>query len=346
MRRMSSPLQTALVALFICVIPLLLPIEAAAKTGSHAPKLLASKYVVGSTGGVVKSRALTLRIPPGVIQGSGWATIARTRRGIYDVHIAAPWKGVVSIKFHRQRGAGRYFAHRIGKEWLLTRINQRTRIARVANLSHFSIVKNVIAKIKIGKCFRGLSRGAMVSCLSREGVQITIEVLNEVIGLFGPHCEEPVFASIGPPLPGGDYVINEAAKNALDSCEAGHAGSPRPGAIPILPTLPPLDVDPIAPINPVPTPQPPKPYSGNLRAVVYGGGHVGVAFDVGWAAGRDPVVCHFYRDGVEVFTAQCGTHSSKQFYGVPAGTHTWHAVVTDFFGVASSPTNSVTVYSS
>jgi len=93
-----------------------------------------------------------------------------------------------------------------------------------------------------------------------------------------------------------------------------------------------------------PQPQPPKPYAGNLRVVVYGGGHVGVAFDVGWASGRDPVRCRFYRDGQEVFQAQCGTSSSKQFYGVPSGTHSWYATVTDQYGVVSDPTNTVTVY--
>jgi hypothetical protein len=75
--------------------------------------------------------------------------------------------------------------------------------------------------------------------------------------------------------------------------------------------------------------------------VVYGGGHVGVAFDVGWQAGRDPVTCHFFRDGVEVFTAQCGTHASKQFFGVPPGPHSFHATVSDAFGVFSDPTPTI-----
>lgn len=68
---------------------------------------------------------------------------------------------------------------------------------------------------------------------------------------------------------------------------------------------------------------------------------MGVAFDVGWQTGRDPVTCHFFRDGVEVFTAQCGTRSSKQFYGVPAGRHSFYATVSDRFGVYSDPSNTV-----
>jgi hypothetical protein len=93
--------------------------------------------------------------------------------------------------------------------------------------------------------------------------------------------------------------------------------------------------------SPPPDPEP-KPTASNLQVVVYGGGHVGMSFNVGWQAGRDPVTCHFFRDGVEVFTAQCGTSSSKQFYGVPAGTHSFYATVSDKFGVYSDPTPTVT----
>lgn len=111
----------------------------------------------------------------------------------------------------------------------------------------------------------------------------------------------------------------------------------------VAPTTPPP-----APVTPKPPAPPaaPKPYAGNLKVVVYGGGHVGVSFDVGWQAGRDPVTCHFFRDGVEVFTAQCGTSSSKQFSGVPAGTHSFYATVSDRFGVFSDPTNTVVVNTS
>lgn len=85
----------------------------------------------------------------------------------------------------------------------------------------------------------------------------------------------------------------------------------------------------------------PKPYAGNLVVVDHGGGHVGIAFDVGWQAGRDPVTCHTFRNGVEIATDQCGTRSSKQFYGVPSGTHSFYATVSDRFGVFSDPTNTV-----
>jgi hypothetical protein len=128
-----------------------------------------------------------------------------------------------------------------------------------------------------------------------------------------------------------DYGSGDVSPDEV--CPKAPAGSP--AAPPRAPSAP-------APQKPTPQqPAPPKPTATNLIVVVYGGGHVGVAFDVGWRSGRDPVTCHFFRDGVEVFTAQCGTRSSKQFYGVPAGTHRFYATVSDRFGVYSDPTNVV-----
>ncbi|NLT07369.1 MAG: hypothetical protein GXY03_13820 [Solirubrobacterales bacterium] len=113
--------------------------------------------------------------------------------------------------------------------------------------------------------------------------------------------------------------------------------SPPEGAPGPSPGSPPKTSPPKSP----PPPAPPKPTATNLIVVVYGGGHVGVAFDVSWRAGRDPVKCHFFRDGKEVFTAQCGTRSSKQFYGVPPGVHTFYAKVSDRYGVYSDRSNVV-----
>jgi hypothetical protein len=103
----------------------------------------------------------------------------------------------------------------------------------------------------------------------------------------------------------------------------------------IPPTQPPVTQPP--PTRPPTTsPAPAGPTARDLVVVVYGGGHVGVAFEVGWRAGRDPVTCHFLIDGAEVFTAQCGTHASKQFYGVGAGAHSFEAFVTDREGIRSN----------
>ncbi|MEV0132583.1 hypothetical protein AB0H83_29495 [Dactylosporangium sp. NPDC050688] len=89
-------------------------------------------------------------------------------------------------------------------------------------------------------------------------------------------------------------------------------------------------------------PPPPKPVISNFTVVVYGDpGHVGVSYNVAWAAGRDPVTCHFFVDGREAFTAQCGTSSSKQFTGLSPGRHTFSATVSDRFGVFSDPSPTV-----
>lgn len=119
-------------------------------------------------------------------------------------------------------------------------------------------------------------------------------------------------------------------------------GQPAPPSPPA--TAPPATAPPPTSPPATPPPAPPRPTARDLVVVIYGGGHVGVAFEVGWQAGRDPVTCHFFRDGVEVFTAQCGTHSSKQFYNVPVGNHSFYATVTDRFGVASEPTATITKY--
>ncbi|MFD5827591.1 hypothetical protein [Lentzea sp. NPDC060358] len=91
---------------------------------------------------------------------------------------------------------------------------------------------------------------------------------------------------------------------------------------------------PVAPVEP-------KPTVANFVVVVKGGGNVGVAFDVGWQSGRDPVICHFLIDGQIWFEAQCGTHSSKQFNGVSPGQHVFDAQVSDRFGVYSDPVPSI-----
>lgn len=138
----------------------------------------------------------------------------------------------------------------------------------------------------------------------------------------------------------GASVVNvrQATINAIPD-EVGSHAICASGATIGPPGQAPVDLGSILPAPP----GAPKPYAGNLVAVNYGDGQIGVAFDVGWQAGRDPVTCRFYDNSVEIFSAQCGTRASKQFYGLAVGRHTFHATVTDRFGVVSDPTNSVSV---
>lgn len=133
---------------------------------------------------------------------------------------------------------------------------------------------------------------------------------------------------------GGDSVVAYTTIGQPKSSSSGSGGSPKGDGSGIDGVAPP-------PASNPPSSEP-KPRAWDLIAVVYGDGHVGVAFNVGWEAGRDPVTCHFFQDGVEVFTAQCGTRSSKQFYGVPPGVHSYYATVSDRYGVYSDPSNTVT----
>ncbi|WP_092778532.1 hypothetical protein [Actinokineospora terrae] len=106
---------------------------------------------------------------------------------------------------------------------------------------------------------------------------------------------------------------------------------------------PALTVDiPGDPVPPTPVvPADPKPTVANFVVVVKGDGNVGVAFDVGWQSGRDPVICHFLIDGQSWFDSQCGTRSSKQFSGVNPGQHVFDVRVSDRFGVYSDPVPSI-----
>jgi hypothetical protein len=90
---------------------------------------------------------------------------------------------------------------------------------------------------------------------------------------------------------------------------------------------------PATPANP---PQPPAqtvpPTLSNFAANVQGPGQVAVSYNVGWTNCQDPITCHFYIDGAELFTAQCGTSSSKTFTGISSGAHQFSARVSDRFG--------------
>jgi hypothetical protein len=75
------------------------------------------------------------------------------------------------------------------------------------------------------------------------------------------------------------------------------------------------------------------PSATGLNVVLYGGGHVGVSYDVAWpSAQSEPITCRFYIDGALRFEAQCGTFASNQFFGIAVGDHTFYATATDRFG--------------
>lgn len=74
-----------------------------------------------------------------------------------------------------------------------------------------------------------------------------------------------------------------------------------------------------------------------MTVVIYGGGHVGVAFTVAWPSpDSEPITCVFQRGGVEIFRAQCGTRPSNQFYGQPGGSQTYSGYAIDRYGQQSS----------
>ena len=161
--------------------------------------------------------------------------------------------------------------------------------------------------------------------------------------LLDLYVDNQVVADSG--LGAGFSVLGRSAigDGATDSTAGGGntsdvGGSSSPQSTPTTQPSPPTSPATTTPVTRPPTTQAaaPKPSVASLVVVNHGGGHVGVAFDVGWQSGRDPVTCHFLIDGREAFTAQCGTHASKQFYGIQPGDHSFSAFVTDRFGVTSA----------
>jgi len=66
---------------------------------SAAQKLIAERFLRAAKGRVVTApnRGAELRVPPGVMRRDGFARISRLGRNRFEVHIAAPWRGRVTV---------------------------------------------------------------------------------------------------------------------------------------------------------------------------------------------------------------------------------------------------------
>jgi hypothetical protein len=249
-RPLALPL--ALTALLL-LVGLLLPSPSAA-AGPLEPQLVAHKYLKAPKGGVVRSRAVRLYVPPGAMKRNGLATITRVRRGVYDLHIAAPWGAKVAVTFPARRGGGRLVAHQVAGYWVVGRLPRRSRTIWVSSLSHFSAVAKVIARLKSLPCLKKPGRLAKLGCLAEIGL-IPLEVLHEVLNYFSSDdpCREQVLARIVP-VPGEDHVRGEVLKDlpCLSGGSGTEPGRPVPPVHQPINPLPPLEAQPIQPISPLP----------------------------------------------------------------------------------------------
>jgi hypothetical protein len=271
-----------------------------------------------------------------VYQDTGWAQLDNVLRAVLDqVGTALPIDAAVMFTWVKC-GSGARLS--ITDEWL-----SGPELSKVVKCMVETLTVLATDPQTAIKAVQELGGGHLdaAELVERAKKAIVVGRLIEMYPLIQATAIHDIEDSMRALLKGGNDQIR------LNMSGGGESSLAPPRQAPVTPPVDPPVTLPGRPtvVPPAPPLPSPKPYAGNLRVVVYGGGHVGVAFDVGWQAGRDPVICHFFRDGVEVFTAQCGTYSSKQFYGVPAGTHTWHATVSDRFGVYSDPTNTVVRYS-
>lgn len=77
--------------------------------GNGRTGLLAKRYLVAKRGGTVRARnGAELRVPARVMRRDGFASIRRLSPQKFDIHIAAPWRGAVTVLLPvRRRSAPR-----------------------------------------------------------------------------------------------------------------------------------------------------------------------------------------------------------------------------------------------
>jgi hypothetical protein len=81
-----------------------------------------------------------LRVPPKVMRRDGFASIRRRSPHTFGIHIAAPWRGTVTVLLPIRRRVAPAVSHRAGGRWVVepaTVVGRRARL-RVRSLSMFS----------------------------------------------------------------------------------------------------------------------------------------------------------------------------------------------------------------
>jgi len=223
--------------------------EAAAPTVNG--KLLAHKYLKAKAGGVVRAgNGVKLFVPAQVMQADGLATITRVRRGIYDIHIAAPWRGSVAVSFPRRRSSSNHIAHRVAGTWLLERPAGRSRTLWVSSLSWLTDITKVIKKLKIENCLKKDGRLAKLVCIADSGIELPLEVLAEILRGADDECRKQTLA-FARPAPGGNFLLPKEA-TTTPCLRNGGKSVPEPGRPAPAPHAP---VAPLPPLNAQPKPE-------------------------------------------------------------------------------------------
>ena len=153
-KRLSCPLAIALLV-GIAVLGLA-PSAHASDSGvarASGGRVLARQYVDAEAGAYVRIReGVGIFVPPGVMSRSGFVTIAGVRRGVYDVHIAVPWRGTVAVAMPLRHNSDTIL-HNVGGLWLTEGARLGERTVWVTQLSWFTtIVSKAVDKVRGDLC--------------------------------------------------------------------------------------------------------------------------------------------------------------------------------------------------
>ncbi len=188
---------------------------------------------------------VSITVPAGVMKRNGRVSVREVRPSIYNIHIAARWKGRVTVRLPMTADMP-VVAHKRHGRWVLERAKAADgmAVARVTSLSLFSAIRHCLPKLV------GEPRGAVVrtiKCFLAEGVRAMPEYLTKkFIGLFNEYdpCK---------PVGLTNWSI-DTLEIFFASCHAGETTVPKPTNQP----SPPVSQPPVKqpPVDPPPAPKP------------------------------------------------------------------------------------------
>jgi len=227
---------------------------------------VARQYVQADVGGFIHARSgESIFVPPGVMTRSGFVTITARARGVYDVHIAAPWHGTVAVSIPLRRRTDTIL-HDVGGVWLAEGVSRGERTVWVTQLSWFTtLVSKSVDDVKGALCL-SFTLPEIAECVLRKlGAHIEGKVVSWIESKLPQNCVVQltvagVTGAAGGPKGAVVSIIKQAVSGACQG-SAGETGpipplpgpspSPQPGPAP----------SPSATPSPVssPTPTPPSP---------------------------------------------------------------------------------------
>jgi len=221
--------------------------------------VLAHEFVNSEVGAYVRIRAgVGIFVPPGVMLRSGYVTITKIRRGVYDVHIGVPWRGTVAVSMPL-RDSTDVVLHHVGGLWLAEGAHRGERTVWVTQLSWFTTLVTKAKDAISGALCLSFSLTAVESCLS-DNVASRVEgaVVSWIEARLPQNCAVQLAASgVSAVLGGPKAILLSVIKQAGSGACVGSAGETGFH----VPTGPPAPASQPAPVAPAPTPSPSPPSS-------------------------------------------------------------------------------------